>query len=136
MSGTILCGFVSSCTSFSTEGFTEGEDYKETMVNLSESNYKVIATRVKGEASGFNILSMIPTNFSLKKLNVTGAKNGFSILSTTEEEARKDMYSQCGNLSGRSVAFINLVKEEGGTNFFLFSFPKDRVIGDLIEFTK
>ncbi len=118
-----------------------GENVATTDVRLEQANYRVIATQVKGESTGFHILSAIPNSIpsslsDLGELVRLSPDGGITIQDATKVKAVEDLYKNCGDLRNRPTALINLRTQTGGTNYFIFSRPKTTVTADVIEFIR
>ena len=112
-----------------------------TDIRLEQANYRVIATQVKGESTGFHILSAMPTSIptsltELGKLVKLSPEGGIAIKDSTEAQAIKNLYKNCGDLRNRPTALINIREETGGRNYLIFSRPKTTVTADVIEFIR
>lgn len=116
------------------------EQVPKTVVRLDQGNYKVVATQVKGESSGFHVLSAIPTSLPTGLDDIKGlfggGDGGFALKSATKAEALRDLYKKAGDITHRATAFINMREEKTGTNFLIFSRPKYVITADLIEFVR
>ncbi len=128
---------LSSCVSHN----MEGENVSSTNVRLEQANYRVIATQVKGESTGFHILSAIPTSIpsnlsDLGKIAKLSPDGGITIKDATKVKAIENLYKNCGDLRNRPTALINLREQTGGTNYLIFSRPKTTVTADVIEFIR
>lgn len=111
-------------------------------VELAQNNYRVLATRVSAEDTGF---ALFPVAGAIGNAALTmgtfGLANGvfpagIEIVSPSESDAFKELYRKTGaDQPGRATQFINVRKEAGGYNALIFGRPKVRVTADLIEFT-
>lgn len=107
-------------------------------VELSQNNYRVLATRVSGEDTGFTLLPLAGTAANIVTFGVFDGiiPNGIEFKSPSDVEAIKQLYKNAGaNKPGRATQIINVRKEIGGLNAFIFGRPKVRYTADLIEFT-
>ena len=108
-------------------------------VELAEDNYRVLATRVSGEDSGFSLLPIAGTAANIVTLGFFQSviPGGIEFKSPSEAAAIKELYQKSGAYqTGRATQLINMRKEIGGYNYLLFGRPKVRVTADLIEFTR
>ena len=98
----------------------EGTPSTETDVSLTHGNYKMVKAGAEGKSYGFRfLLGIIP------------------ITAPETADARADLYHNVGqDLSGRSVALVNVVEDHSTTWLLLFSIPKIVVTGDVVEFTQ
>src|SRR5215469_14578348 len=98
----------------------EGTPSTETDVSLTHGNYKMIKAGAEGKSYGFRFLLGI-----------------ISITAPETADARTDLYKSVGqDLSGRSVALVNVVEDRSTTWLLLFSIPKITLTGDVVEFTQ
>ena len=111
-------------------------------VELAQNNFRVLATRVSAEDAGFSLLPIVGTaaNALAQFISFGLADNplpiGIEITSPSQADAIKELYRKTGaDQTGRATQFINVRKEVGGFNAFIFGRPKIRVTADLIEFT-
>ena len=117
------------------------ENVATTDVRLEQANYRVIATQVQGESTGFHLLSAIPTSIptslsDLRELAKLSPDGGITIKDATKVQAIENLYKNCGDLRNRPTALINLREQTGGTNYFIFSRPKTTITADVIEFIR
>jgi hypothetical protein len=98
----------------------EGTPSTETDVSLTRGNYKMVKAGAEGKSYGFRLLlGIIP------------------ITAPETADARADLYANVGqDLSGRSVALVNVVEDHSTTWLLLFSIPKIVITGDVVEFTQ
>ena len=111
-------------------------------VELSQNNYRVLATRVSAEDAGFSLLPIAGTVANALVQFMPFGKSdvaipaGFQISAPSEADAFKELYRRTGaDQPGRATQLINVRKEYGGFNALIFGRPKVRVTADLIEFT-
>jgi len=88
-----------------------------TQVQLVGNNYRVLQTNVVAKSTGFRLLGFI------------------TIKSPSYIKAVSRLYAKAEVEEGQPQAFANVVYESGGWNFILFSLPKIRIRGDLVQFT-
>ena len=117
------------------------ENIARTDIRLEQANYRVIATQVKGESTGFHILSAVPTSIptslsDLGKFAKLSPDGGITIKDATKAQAIENLYKNCGDLRNRPTALINLREQTGGTNYLIFSRPKTTITADVIEFIR
>ena len=116
------------------------ETVPEAKVILSRKNFKVVSTRISGEAKGFSLFPGIQPFTSLITLipGVTAedVPSAITLVRPSESQALDELYKKIGyDVTGRSTQLINLRKEVGGFNAVIFGRPKLRITADLIEFT-
>ena len=143
MKNTILISALSAALMLSSCVFhkMEDENIARTDVRLEQANYRVIATQVKGESTGFHILSAIPTSIptslsDLGKFAKLSPEGGITIKDATKARAIEKLYKNCGDLRNRPTALINIREEVGGKNHLIFSRPKTTITADVIEFIR
>ena len=134
---TALLAVLSSCTQMSP---SSTETIPKAKVELKENNYRVLASRVSGEDSGFTLLpclSIVPMLATIyPNVDASHIPSGIVITSASEAAALDELYEKSGaNTPGRATQLINIRKEVGGYNAIIFGRPKVRVTADLIEFT-
>jgi hypothetical protein len=88
-----------------------------TQVQLVGNNYRVLQTNVVAKSGGFKLLGFI------------------TIKSPSYVKAVSRLYAKAQVEEGQPQAFANIVYETAGMNLIIFSLPKIRVRGDLVEFT-
>ncbi len=108
-----------------------------TDVGLSEANYEVVATDVKGEASAGYLLGASGSafrgmqTFALARVDGTGALYG---------EALEDLWSnfrdEHGPTDGRELALVNVRQDTDALNLILYTRPKVSIRADVVEFTE
>lgn len=112
----LLAGAAVITTGCASIGHIKGQS-TNTVVNLSESNYQIVKTEVKGDSKGFFLLGILPFR------------------SPTYHEAKASLYRAIGSpLENRSVAFANQTEDISSQYFILFSIPKVTLTADLVEF--
>jgi len=87
-----------------------------TRTDLSQANYRVVRTGVKGESRGFVLLVF------------------FNVVPTSLSDAMDRLYDAAGLEPGGSWALANAVIEQQSRSFLLFSLPRVRVRADVVEF--
>lgn len=108
-------------------------------VKLQENNYRVLATRVSAQDKGFSLLPGAGTVLNIMSFGMFShaIPAGITIKTPSEAKAMKDLYTKTGAChTGRATQLINVRKEYGGFNAFIFGRPEVRVTADLIEFTR
>ena len=84
---------------------------------LTEKNYRVVKTNVRGEDTGFRLLGFI------------------SFEEPSHSDAMRNIHEQV-NMQGQSMALANVTDDLTLGNFILFSIPRLTISADLIEFTE
>lgn len=132
----LVLALASSCTQMQP---VDKETVPDARVVLAKKNYKVLATQVRGEDTGFALLTGIQSFFRILSVipffNATNLPSGITIDAVSEAKALDNLYKNAGALNtGRATQLINVRKEIGGFNVLLFGRPKIRYTADLIEF--
>ena len=106
-----------------------------TQVELSEPNYKIVATGVSGEAKASYLIGItvssgpVTNSVSLKRLKGTGK---------LYQEALDNLWAQFatehGAVEGRRLALINVRYDANTRNFVLYSDVVLSVRADVVEF--
>ena len=84
---------------------------------LTEKNYRVVKTNVRGEDTGFRLFGLI------------------SFEEPSHSDAMRNIHEQV-NMQGQSMALANVTNDLSVGNFILFSIPRLTISADLIEFTE
>ena len=118
---------------------TAKETIPEAEVVLAKKNFRVVATQVSGEDTGFALFTGVQAFTRLLSIypfwDVSTLPTGITLDPISESKALDDLYKNSGaNVTGRSTQLINVRKEYGGFNAFIFGRPKIRYTADLIEF--
>lgn len=118
---------------------TANETIPEAEVVLGKKNFRVIATQVGGEDTGFALLTGVQAVTRLLSvfpfIDVSSLPSGITIDAVSDAKALDNLYKNSGaNMAGRSTQLINVRKEFGGYNAIIFGRPKIRYTADLIEF--
>ena len=91
----------------------------DTVVSLSQANYKVIKAGARGDSHGFLLLGLLP------------------ITSPGYASAKGDLYDSVGeNLTGRAIALANQTEDHSYLYLILFAIRRNTITADVIEFTK
>lgn len=110
---TVVMCTVAGCTPWA--GVMKGGQ-TNTIVRLSERNYRVIEAGARGESIGFDLL-------------------GFPIISPSEGDAKARLYRSLGQpLEGRAIALANQTEDRSLFTLILFSLPKISLTADVVEF--
>jgi len=127
-----VAGLFSSCSTSNVN-----ETLSQAHVRLEQANYRVVATQVKGSATGFHVATILPTNANdIRSALQGGPLGGFPVVSASEAKAIDRMYKNAGDQRNRATALINIRREVSGLNMLLFSIPRVTVTGDLVEFIR
>jgi hypothetical protein len=106
-----------------------------TDVQLSESNYEVIATSVTGEASAGYILGVSGSprgrmqTVALARVTGDGMLYGEAVADLWDQFRRKH-----GETEGRDLALVNVRYDSEALNLLLFTKPTVMVRADVVEF--
>ena len=123
--------FLSGCGStgaFNTGNLTE--------VQLSENNYEIIATNVKGEASAGYVLGLSTGagNRQIQTLAVARVSGSNSLIGDAVENLWNNFRAEYGEVEGRQLALINVRFDTDALNLILYTKPTISVRADVIEF--
>lgn len=127
-----------SCTQMSPSGT---ETLPDARVVLGQNNYRVLATQVSGEDTGFSLFPVVKAvtgtiGSLVPYVDSSKIPSGLVLKSPSEMKALHDLYEKSGAITpGRATQLINVRKEVGGFNAIIFGRPRVRITGDLIEFT-
>ena len=118
---------------------TATETIPEAEVVLAKKNFRVIATQVSGEDTGFALLTGIQAFTRVLSIypffDASTLPTGITIDSVSDAKALDNLYKNSGaSNTGRATQLINVRKEFGGFNAIIFGRPKIRYTADLIEF--
>ena len=107
-----------------------------TNVELSEPNYRIVATNISGEASAGYLLGL---SFSSGGEMQTGAllrvKGEGMLYKEALEDLWKNFEAAHGSVSGRHLALINVRYDADAMNVLgLYTQPKISIRADVIEF--
>ena len=84
---------------------------------LTQKNYQIVKTHLRGEDSGFRLFGFI------------------SLEEPTPDDAMRNIHEQV-NMVGKSMALVNVTSSVAVGNFILFSIPRLTISADLVEFTE
>jgi hypothetical protein len=133
ISAAILLAFIITTSGCFTSGAMVSTN--STMVQLSQPNFKVIATNVTGQAKadylfGASIgIGMYAQTYALIPLQKDRALYKKAI-----EELWKKFESTYGKSEGRRLALVNLRYDTEALNVFFYTSPRLTVIADVVEF--
>lgn len=133
----LMCAAV-SCTQMNPSGT---ETVPCAKVVMSQNNFRVIATQVSAEDSGFSLFPGLKSlvggiGAAIPGVNVANIPAGLEIVSPSESKIMGDIYKASGAChTGRATQLVNVRKERGGFNAIIFGRPRVRITADLIEFT-
>jgi hypothetical protein len=108
-----------------------------TEVELSQANYRVVATSVSGQASAEYLfgasfgIGMYAQAYALIPLDKDRALYKIAV-----ENLWKNFEALHGKTEGRSLALVNVRYDSEAVNAFVYTKPKLTVIADVVEFTK
>jgi hypothetical protein len=95
---------------------SDGKVLQETSVGLNRSNYRLVATNVRGQSRGLTLLIF------------------FTVDPISYAEAFSDLQANAPIEPGDTRAFVNVVHDRSARNFLLFALPKLSVRADVVEF--
>ena len=131
---TCLLAIVVASTSCTTSGLFFSTHL--TNVELSESNYKIVAKNVKGEAQAEYIIGITGAfRGELQTLAVARVGGEEMLYQQAMENLWKNFendYSQV--VEGRKLALVNVRYDSDAINLILYTRPKISIRADVIEF--
>jgi hypothetical protein len=90
----------------------------ETVTKLSEKNYRVLKTNVRGESTGFALLlGFIP------------------IIPVSHAEAMAVLHESAG-MEGKATALVNVAQDRTQINLLIFTIPRLTISADVVEFVE
>jgi hypothetical protein len=89
-----------------------------TVTKLTEKNYQVVKTNVRGESHGFGLLlGFIP------------------IIPVSHAEAMAVLHRSAG-MNGKATALVNVTQDWSQINLVLFTIPRLTISADVVEFVE
>ena len=108
-----------------------------TEVELSQANYKVVATSVSGQASAEYLfgasfgIGMYAQAYALIPLDKDRALYKIAV-----QNLWKNFETTHGKTEGRPLALVNVRYDSEAVNAFIYTKPTLTVIADVVEFTR
>ena len=107
----------------------------QTNVEISESNFSIVATDVSGEASSSHLLgASFSTGFYTESVGLIRLGGTGLLYQEALSDLWKNVEKKIGKIEGKSLALTNVRYDADCTNFFLFTSAKVVVRADVIEF--
>ena len=108
-----------------------------TQVQLSEANYKVVASAVTGEAKSRYIIGVtIGLGMSSHVFALFPLEQERSLYKMAIQNLWKNFEAKHGSVEGRTLALVNLRYDTEGLNLLVYTSPKLTLVADVVEFTK
>ncbi len=130
MSLTLLIFLATGCSSsgqFSSMNLTN--------VELSENNYRIVATNVSGEATAGYLLGLSFGNGSNQATLALVRVEGEGLLYKEALENLWDNFEQeYGSPEGRQLALVNVRYDTDNLNLLVYTKPKVSIRADIVEF--
>jgi hypothetical protein len=127
----LLTGILTGCASsgaFNTATVTN--------VELSESNYEVVATNVQGEASAGYLLGLsLSASRQVRTLALARVSGSEQLYGDALEQLWTQFEAQHGDAEGRNLALTNVRYDTSSLNLILYTQPTLTVRADVVEFT-
>lgn len=106
-----------------------------TNVELSESNYRIVATSVSGEATAGYLLGISFGNGSNQATLALVRVEGEGLLYKEALENLWDNFEQeYGSPEGRQLALVNVRYDTDNLNLLVYTKPKVSIRADIVEF--
>ena len=123
-----------TCTSCTTSGLFFSTHL--TNVELSESNYKIVAKNVKGEAQAEYILGLsAAVRGELQTLAIARIGGEEMLYQQAMENLWENFEAQYSQpVEGRKLALVNVRYDSDAINLLLYTRPKISIRADIIEF--
>lgn len=123
----LLTGCASSGTFFS---------LNQTVVELSEENYEIVATDVGGEATAGYVLGVSSSFYGHMSAFAVARVSGSGML---YQEALADLWAsfaeEYGEVEGQELALVNVRYDSDALNLILYTAPTVSVRADVVRFT-
>ena len=108
-----------------------------TNVELSESNYEVVATNVQGEASAGYLLGLsLSASRQLRTLALARVSGSEQLYGDALDDLWTRFEAQHGDAAGRDLALTNVRYDASSLNLILYTQPTITVRADVVEFTE
>ncbi len=108
-----------------------------TDVQLSQSNYEIVATGVRGEASAGYLVGVSASAYRQMQTFAVVRVSGSGLL---YEEAMANLWEnfreEYGEVEGRDLALVNIVYDAEALNLLVYTSPTVSVRADVVEFTE
>jgi hypothetical protein len=108
-----------------------------TSVELSESNYEIVATDVAGEASAGYLLGISAgTGFQMSTLALARVQGEGTLYRHAIQNLWVNFRAEHGDVEGRDLALVNVRFDGDALNLLLYTRPTVSVRADVVEFTE
>ena len=109
-----------------------------TTVELSESNFHIVATNVYGEAEAAYLLGVSgAVGSEMRTVALIRLEGDGQLYRAALEDLWRNFEREHGSIEGRSIALVNVRYDSDAQNVLgLYTRPKISIRADVIEFTK
>ena len=108
-----------------------------TSVELSESNYEIVATDVAGEASAGYLLGISAgPGFQMSTLALARVQGEGTLYRQAIQNLWASFRAEHGDVEGRDLALVNVRFDGDALNLLLYTRPTVSVRADVVEFTE
>lgn len=108
-----------------------------TDVQLSEANYEVVATNVRGKASAGYLIGVSGGIYRQMKTAALVRVSGSGMLyGEALENLWENFREEYGETDGRELALVNVRYDTDALNLFVYTSPTVSVRADVVEFTE
>jgi hypothetical protein len=108
-----------------------------TNVELSESNYEIVATDVAGEASAGYLLGVSAgAGFQMGTLALARVQGEGALYRQALQNLWANFRAEHGDVEGRDLALVNVRFDGDALNLILYTRPTVSVRADVVEFTE
>lgn len=107
----------------------------QTLVELRESNFNIIATDVSGESSASYLIGVSVSNgFMTQTLSLIKLNGPDGLYQQALKDLWKNVEKKVGKVEGRSLALTNVRYDMQISNFLIFNKVKLMVRADVVSF--
>jgi len=107
-----------------------------TEVQLSDNNYEIVATSVKGKASAGYLLGISTGagNRQIQTFGIARLHGSSSLFGDAVENLWDNFRDEYGEVEGRELALVNIRYDTDALNLFVYTKPTVSVRADVVEF--
>jgi hypothetical protein len=106
-----------------------------TTVQLSQPNYKIVATSVSGKAeAGYLFGASLGIGMYAQAYALIPLQKDRALYKIALEDLWKNFEAKYGKADGRSLALVNLRYDTESLNTFFYTSPRLTIIADVVEF--
>lgn len=106
-----------------------------TGVELSEDNYSLVATGVRGEAEAAYVLGVSTAFLSeMRTVALARVSGSGSLYAEALEDLWRNFEAEHGSATGRSLALVNVRFDSDALNLLVYTRPRISVRADVVEF--